>query len=108
MKLQDVVRLAKQAAKHANSDSARRFTQHVVPEVVRPARVVWNQAIGALFFVLALPAALKGWQLYRDLDTAPKNGASVAILAIFVIVMVSFGTSSFLKARRIASQVNRY
>jgi hypothetical protein len=108
VKLQDAVRLAKQAAKHANSDSARRFTHHVVPEVVRPARIVWNQAIGFLFFVLAVPAALKGIQLYRSLDTDPKGSFGIAVSAIFVVVMVSFGVSSFLKARRIASRANRF
>ena len=108
MKLQDAVRLAKLASKHANADSARRFTTHVVPEVIRPARVVWNQAIGFLFFVLAVPAALKGLQLYRNLDTDPKGSFGIMISAIFVAVMVSFGISSFLKARRIASRVNRF
>jgi len=108
VKLQDAVRLAKQAAKHANADSARRFTTHVVPEVTRPARIVWNQAIGFLFCVLAVPAALKGIQLYRNLDTDPKGGFGVVISSIFVIVMLSFGISSFLKARRIASRANRF
>ncbi len=107
MKLQDAVKLAKLASKHANAESARRFTTHVVPEVTRPARVVWNQAIGFLFFCLAIPAALKGLQLYRSLDTDPKGSVGVALSAIFVFVMVSFGVSSFLRARRIASRVNR-
>ena len=108
MKLQDAVRLAKHASKHANAENARRFTHHIVPEVVRPARVVWNQAIGFLFFVLAIPAALKGIQIYRTLDTDPKGSFGLVISVIFVVVMVSFGVSSFLKARRIASRVNRY
>jgi hypothetical protein len=108
VKLQDAVRLAKHAAKHANADNARRFTHHVVPEVTRPARIVWNQAIGFLFFVLAVPAIFKGVQLYRSLDAEPKNGFGLVISAIFVAVMVSFGVSSFLKARRIASRANRF
>jgi hypothetical protein len=88
-------------------DNAKRFTQHVVPEVMRPARVVWNQAIGAVFLVLAVPAILKAIQLYRDLKTDPKSGFGLVISIIFVVVMMSFGISSFLKARRIASRVNR-
>lgn len=108
MKLQDAVRLAKLAGKHANVDSARRFTTHVVPEVTRPARVVWNQAIGFLFFVLAVPAAFKGIQLYRDLDADPKGGFGIVISCIFVAVMVGFGSASFLKARRIASRAKTY
>jgi hypothetical protein len=107
--LQDAVRLAKHAAKHANADNARRFTNHVVPEVMRPARIVWNQAIGFLFFVLAIPAAMKGIQLYHSLASDPKAGFGIIISVVFVVVMVSFGISSFIKARRIAaSRLNRF
>jgi hypothetical protein len=89
-------------------DNAKRFAQHVVPEVVRPARIVWNQAIGLLFFVLAIPAFLKAIQLYRAFQADPKSGfVALAISCVFIIVMLSFGASSFLKARRIASQVRR-
>jgi len=108
VKLQDAVRLAKLAGKHANADSARRFTTHVVPEVTRPARVIWNQAIAFLFFVLAVPAALKGIQLYSSLDTNPKAGFGIVMSALFVVVMVSFGVSSWIRARRIGSRVNRF
>jgi uncharacterized membrane protein YcjF (UPF0283 family) len=108
VKLQDAVRLAKHASKHANVDNAKRFAQHVVPEVVRPARIIWNQAIGVLFFVLAIPAFLKAIQLYRAFQADPKSGfVALAISCVFVIVMVSFGASSFLRAHRIASHVHR-
>lgn len=113
MKLHEAVRLgkhaARHAAKHANVDNAKRFAQHVVPEVVRPARIIWNQAIGAVFFVLAIPALLKAIQLFRAFQTDPTSGlVAFALSCVFVIVMVSFGASSFLKARRIAARSNRY
>jgi hypothetical protein len=107
VKVQDAVRFAKYAKKHATADNARLFAQHVVPEMVRPARVIWNQAIGALFFVLAVPAILKAIQLYRELRTDPKSAFGLAISCVFVIVMVSFGLASFLKARRIAARIPR-
>jgi uncharacterized membrane protein YcjF (UPF0283 family) len=108
VKLNDAVRLAKHASKHASVDNAKRFAQHVVPEVVRPARIIWNQAIGVLFFVLAIPAFLKAIQLYRAFLSDPKSGfVALGISCVFIIVMVSFGASSFLKARRIASRVHR-
>ena len=98
MKLADAVRVAKSV----KVDHARRFATHVVPEVVRPARVIWNQAIGALFFVLALPALLKAFQLYRGLSADPKNSFSLGLSLVFSAVMIFFGAASFMKARRIS------
>ena len=98
MRLADAVK----AVKSVKVDHARKFAQHVVPEVVRPARIIWNQAIGAVFLILAIPAILKAFQLYRELANNPKNGFGIALSLIFVTVMVSFGIASFMKARRIA------
>jgi len=107
VKLQDAIRLARQAKKHANVNHARRFAQHVVPEVVRPARVIWNQAIGALFILLAVPAILKTVQLFRSFQTDPKSGFGLGLSLIFVVVMLFFGIGSFMKARRIAGTPRR-
>ena len=113
VKLQDAVKLAKLAGKHANVDSARRFTTHVVPEVTRPARVVWNQAIGLLVLVLALMPAQGAYKLFQKIHTdsnADWDLGTVAIITFFAIAflgLVGFGISSFLKARRIASRVTR-
>lgn len=103
MKLAEAIKIARTT----NVSDAKRFAQHVVPEVVRPARVIWNQAIGALFFVLATPALFKAIQLYRTLDTDPNGSFRLAVALIFVAVMLFFGINSFLRARRIASQVRR-
>ena len=103
MKLADAIRIARTT----NVDDAKRFAKHVVPEVVRPARVIWNQAIGALFLVLATPALIKAIQLYRTLETDPQGSFRLTVALVFVAVMVFFGINSFLKARRIASQVRR-
>jgi hypothetical protein len=103
VKLAEAIKIARTT----NVDDAKRFAKHVVPEVVRPARVIWNQAIGALFFVLATPALFKAIQLYRTLDTDPQGSFRLTVALIFVAVMMFFGVNSFLKARRIASQVRR-
>jgi hypothetical protein len=103
VKLAEAIKIARTT----NVDDAKRFAQHVVPEVVRPARVIWNQAIGALFFVLATPALFKAIQLYRTLDTDPQGSFRLGVALIFIAVMVFFGINSFLRARRIASQVRR-
>ena len=103
MKLADAIKLARTT----KVDDAKRFAQHVVPEVVRPARVIWNQAIGALFLVLATAGAYQSDPALRTLETDPKSSFGLALALVFVAVMVFFGINSFLKARRIASQVRR-
>ena len=91
MKLADAVR----AAKHVNADNARKFAHHVVPEVVRPARVIWNQAIGAIFLLFAV--SFIGYAV-----TQSHNPAAVAGSIFLGAVMAFFCVTSFLKARQIS------
>jgi putative Ca2+/H+ antiporter (TMEM165/GDT1 family) len=98
MRLTDAIRTIRSVRPH----HARVFAKTVIPEVVRPARVIWNQAIGALFIILAVPAVMKALQLYRELERDPRSGFGLILSIIFAIVMASFGIASFIKARRIA------
>jgi hypothetical protein len=84
---------------------AKTFARTVVPEVMRPARVIWNQSIGAIFVVLAVPALLKAVQVYREMKPDDTRSLFVLILSVvFCVVMFSFAIASFRKARRIASR----
>jgi len=103
VKLHEIIGLAK----YAKMDNARRFAKHVVPEVVRPAQIIWNQAVGALFLVLAVPALLKAVQAYRAMEHDAKSGFGLGLSLVFFAVMVFFGIASFLKAHRIASRIPR-
>lgn len=92
MKLSEAIRLAKSV----KISHAQKFAQHVVPEVVRPARIIWNQAVGALFLVLAL--------MFFGYAVSPSARANIVALALSVFmgaVMTIFGIDSFLKSRRI-------
>lgn len=91
MKFEDVLRLAK----FAKVDNAKRFARHVVPEVVRPARVIWNQAVGALFLLLAAY-----FLVYAS--THRQNVAGMLFGIFLGSIMVFFGVVSFLKARRVS------
>jgi hypothetical protein len=84
------------------ASDAREFVHHVVPHVVKPVRIVWNQVIGALFFVLALPAFIKSWSFYKDLATDPESGGRLVLSMIFGVVMAAFGIASFWRAWRIS------
>src|SRR3954464_12429366 len=84
---------------------AQTFAKTVVPEVVRPARIIWNQAVGAIFLVLGIPALLKALQLYREMGPNDSRSLFGLVLSvIFCIVMFSFAIAPFMKARRIGSR----
>ena len=74
---------------------AKKFVQHVIPEIVRPIHIVWNQAIGFVFIVLAI---VFGFRVVRG-----KEPVGIQIVAgLFVLLIAWFGISSFWKARKIS------
>ena len=93
MRLADVVR----TARTLKVDHARRFAQHVVPEVVRPARIIWNQAIGGIFLLLAVFFFLSAASYFRQ-----TNHLAFALASFMGLVMGIFGSASFRKARQIS------
>ena len=82
---------------------ATTFARTVVPEVVRPARIIWNQAVGALFLILALPALMKILQILRGPKPDEQTTFALILSIVFSTIMIGFGVASFLRARRIAS-----
>jgi hypothetical protein len=91
MRLAEALRVLKSV----KVEHAKKFATHVVPEVVRPARVIWNQAIGGVFLVLAL-------SFFGYAVTQRQNGAGT-IGGIFLgLVMAFFSVTSFLSARKIS------
>ncbi len=73
---------------------ARTFARAVVPEVVRPARVIWNQAIDAVFPLFA--ASFFGYSA-----THRENPAGIGFGIFLGVIMTFFGVTSFLRARQI-------
>lgn len=80
---------------------ATSFVKTVMPGVIKPLHVLWNEVIGFLFISLAILIAPAGWRYYRGIEADPKNFFRLALTAIFVLIMAWFGVSSFLNARRI-------
>ncbi len=97
MKLSQARKIAQTVAPNAH-----KFAKHVVPHVVKPARIVWNQVIGTVFIFFAVPALFKAYQFYRQLDTEPQSSGRLVLTLIFGLTMLVFGISSFLRARKIS------
>jgi hypothetical protein len=78
--------------------TAKKFIGHVLPGVIRPIHILWNQVIGFFFIVLAiLPVnyIIKDW-------SKPDTGPRLALEIPFAVVMAVFAVHSFLKARKIS------
>jgi len=80
---------------------ATTFYQSVMPGVIKPLHVLWNEVIGFVFVVLAVATAPAGWRYYRAIETDPNNLFRLALTIAFGATMAWFGISSFLKARKI-------
>ncbi len=78
------------------------FARHTLPVAIRPVRILWNQLIGVTFLLLAMaPAPYE----YKALKNFTGDGASwwrLVLSGVFTAVMLAYGISSFLKARKIA------
>ena len=94
MKLADAIRVAKSL----KVEHARKFATHVVPEVMRPARILWNQAIGGVFLLFAVLFFGYAVKYFRALDSSAANPIALAFSAFLGAVMLFFGISSFRKA----------
>ena len=81
---------------------ASKFLHHVVPGIARPMRVLWNEVIGFLFFALAVPALFSAIKTVHGFDGAGSSVLKLVITTVFALLMLGFGISSFLRARKIA------
>ena len=80
----------------------KKFLQHVLPGVVKPIHTLWNEVIGFLFFALAVMAVPSAYRNIRHFDGEPKSFFRVMLSGTFAVLMLWFGVSSFLRARRIS------
>lgn len=80
------------------SKVAGKFFQHVLPGIVRPLHVLWNQVIGFFFIAIAcipIPSAIKEM---REPEHYPRLFLSIP----FILIMGGFGIHSFLRARKVS------
>jgi hypothetical protein len=80
---------------------ARNFCQTVIPSVVKPLHILWNEVIGFIFVMLAVTTTPAGWRYYRAIQSDSNNVFRLVLTGAFAITMAWFGVSSFLKAREI-------
>ena len=76
---------------------AKQLLGHVIPGVIRPLHILWNQVIGFFFLVIAVIPVPSTIRAYNE-----GNMPRFLLSATFVAIMGSFGLSSFWRARKIS------
>ena len=80
----------------------RKFLSHVLPGIIRPLQILWNEIIAFLFICFAIFAAPKVYSSWRDFDGEPGQLFRLLVSTIFVATMLIYGLHSFLRAKKIA------
>ncbi len=81
---------------------ARKFLVHVVPGVIRPFRILWNEIIGFIFLVLGLWTVPTIYRGIRDFTGDAGSFWRLLLTGFFGLVMVIFAYTSFRRARQIS------
>jgi hypothetical protein len=83
------------------SGKARKFLSTVVPGVLKPLRVLWNEVIGFMFLAMAVIFGFSAWKNRGKLGGDFTSTLSMVLVVGFVLMLAGFGISSFLRARKI-------
>ncbi len=75
--------------------TAKKFLAYVIPGVIKPLHILWNQVIGFVFIVLA---AVFGYRVMRGNESPGLRIVGGA----FVLLIGWYGVSSFWRARKIS------
>ncbi len=80
----------------------RQFLHYVLPAVIRPLRILWNQIIGFFFLVLTIWAAAGAWRSLKNFKPGdPESVFRVLLGALFIVLMAGYGIYSFWRAHKV-------
>jgi hypothetical protein len=81
--------------------AGKQFVRHVVPAVIKPLRVLWNELIAFIFLAFGVMVA---FSTYRNFTGGQAAGNPLVVLAggAFAAMLFYFGLASLLRARKIS------
>jgi EamA domain-containing membrane protein RarD len=83
---------------------AGKFAKTVIPGVIKPLHVLWNEMIAFIFFAFAVIASFNAYRHYRATETDPASFVRFLVAGIFALTMWGFAFGSYRRARKIARQ----
>lgn len=79
-----------------------KFVKHVVPKAVKPLHALWHEVLGFMFLSFAVIVGFKMWQ-----DAATTSPLLMGLAGFLLLVLLGYGISSILKAKRISRSISR-
>ena len=80
----------------------REFVRHILPQIIKPIRTLWNEMIGFVFVCLAAVPIPRTFRQWREYGETGDGVFRLALSIVFITLMAMFGIHSFLRARKIA------
>ncbi len=79
----------------------RTFAATVLPGILKPLRVLWNEIIAFFFFVMAVMAIPSTYRAIRSFNGELDVLGRILLTGTFAAVMGGYGLYSILRARKI-------
>jgi hypothetical protein len=83
-------------------DLAGKFVKSVLPGILKPLQVLWNEMIGFVFLMFAIIGGFNAWRYWRALEESPDAMGRMLLTGCFSVFMAFFAVGSFRRARRIS------
>jgi hypothetical protein len=80
----------------------KKFVQHVVPGVIKPVRVLWNDFIAFIFAILAIMAVPSAYRHIKSFDGDAQSFFRAVLSCAFAVIMIVFAVTSYVRARKIS------
>ena len=81
----------------------KQFAGTVIPGVMKPLRVMWNEMVGFVFIVFAvmiMGSTVRKWDRFRCLGRLARNHCG-RLIFFFLVMMAGIRLYSFFRARKI-------
>ncbi len=79
----------------------RKFMTHVIPGIIKPLHILWNEMIGFVFICIAIIATPRVYKEVASFSGEPEQLGRIALGLCFLAPMYGFGLASFWRARKI-------
>jgi hypothetical protein len=83
--------------KHQAARVGAHFVRHIVPAVIKPLHALWNEVIGFIFLCMGV---VFGFHTVRS--AIKGDSGRLVVAGIATCLMLWYGISSFLRARKIS------